>query len=385
MMASDRYAGQSVSRREFLVLAGTAGAAALAGMFVGKDDLKVASAESTQTQTVTDMGGTEVEVPVEPSKFADAWYAHNEIVIMLNNAEGLVATHCTPDFFPWMYRVCPNMYDAVSTFGDDFNYEELVSLAPQVVFDSSDSMRDKLSDLGIPLVNTLFLTFDDMQKSVSLTAQVLGGDAPEIADRYNAELSETLASITEITDKLSEEERPKVLHGDSVYSLKVDGPGTLIDVWISTCGGRIANSDMADGQADADVSLESIIGWNPDVIITAQPEEVDEILNDPDWASITAVKNGDVYVNPCGVFPWDRYGVEELLQVQWVANLLHPDLFPDLDIRQKVKDFYSTYLRYDLTDEEVELIMGAQNPPEDGAAAASSEADSAADGEDSTK
>jgi iron complex transport system substrate-binding protein len=379
-MAQDLLQSKGITRKNFLALAGVAGvAAAAAGYLAGGNTQGAQAAESGETQTVTDMGGTEVEVPVEPTKFADAWYAHNEVTIMLNNAEGLVATHCSQESFPWMYRVCPNMSNALVTFGDDFNYEELVALGPQVVFDSKDTMRDKLTEVNIPLVNCMFSTFDAMEQSITLTAQVFGGDAPAIAEKYNAELEQTLSDIKAITDGIADEDRPSVLHGPSVYTMNLDGTGTIIDDWISVGGGVNANPESTTGNANAQFSLEQIIGWNPDYIITGKPEEVDEILNDPDWASITAVQNGNVYVNPKGVFGWDRYGVEELLQIQWVANLLHPDLFPDLDIQTKVKDFYTTYLRYDLTDEEVELILGAQNPPEDGAAAASSETDSAAD------
>ena len=48
--------------------------------------------------------------------------------------------------------------------------------------------------------------------------------------------------------------------------------------------------------------------------------------------------------------------------MQWASHLLHPDLFPDLEIEQKVKDFYKTYLGYELTNEEVALIMAGKDP-----------------------
>ena len=48
--------------------------------------------------------------------------------------------------------------------------------------------------------------------------------------------------------------------------------------------------------------------------------------------------------------------------MQWASHLLHPDLFADLAIEQKVKDFYSTYLGYALTDDEVSLILAGKDP-----------------------
>jgi iron complex transport system substrate-binding protein len=356
-----------LTRRNFVQVAGAA-AVALAGagiLGVNTGRAETASDAAAETQVVTDMAGNEVTVPTNITKFADAWYAHNEVSIMLTNDEGIVATHCSEENYPWMYRVCPNISGATATFGDDFNYEDLVALNPQVVFDSKEDMRDKLTELGIPLVNCSFKTYEEMEQSVTLTAQVFGGDAVAIAEKYVAELEQTVADVKAKTDELSDDDRPSVLHGASVYTFTLDGTGTIIDTWINAAGGKNANTESTTGNAQAEFSLEQIIEWNPDVIITGKPEEVDQILNDESWASITAVQNGAVYVNPKGVFGWDRYGVEELLQVQWAAALLHPELFPDLQIEDKVKAFYKDYLRYDLTDAEVEAILGAQNPPED--------------------
>ncbi|OLO75450.1 Fe3+-hydroxamate ABC transporter substrate-binding protein, partial [Actinomyces oris] len=118
------------------------------------------------------MAGKQVEVPTNPTAYADGWYAHNEVTIMLTGAKGLVATHCDPKKFPWMYKVCPNMSKATSTFGDDFNFEDLAALNPQVIFDSKETLRDKAKEVGIPVVNCMFQTYEDMKKSITMTAQV---------------------------------------------------------------------------------------------------------------------------------------------------------------------------------------------------------------------
>lgn len=359
-----------LSRRSFLQLAGVAGATlAMGGMLggcaqggSGDSSDETNGSEEPSTQTVTDMNGTSVEVPVNPTKYADGWYAHNEITIMLTGAEGLVATHCAPKDYKWMYKVCPNMSNATATFGKDFNFEDLAALEPQVVFDSSESLREKCDEMGIPLVNCLFSTFDEMKQSIELTAQVYGGDAPEIAKRYNADLDQVLADVRAKTDGLADADRPRVVHGNSVYTLTIDGTGTIIDDWIKAAGGTNAVTESTTGNAQAQFSLEQLIAWNPDVIITGKAGEADQILADPNWASIEAVKNKRVYVNPKGVFGWDRYGVEEILQVQWAAALLHPELFEDLKIEEKVKAFYKDYLSYDLTDDEVALILAAKDP-----------------------
>lgn len=353
-----------MSRRDFLKIAGIAAAAIAAGGALPgcSESNTTEAAGGNGTQTVTDMGGTEVEVPLNPAKYADGWYAHNEIAIMLTGAEGLVATHCAEKDYKWMYRVCPNMKGATATFGKDFNFEELAALEPQVIFDSTDSLRDKAMEAGIPLVNCSFKTFDEMKKSIELTAQVLGGEAPGIAERYNGELDQVLADIKAKTDGLSESERISVMHGASVYTLTIDGTDTIIDDWIKASGGRNAVTESTKGNAQAQFTMEQIMVWDPEVIITGKADEVDKILNDSNWASVKAVRDKRVYVNPKGVFGWDRYGIEELLQVQWAAATLHPGLFEGLDIADKVRGFYRTYLGYELSDREVELILAAKDP-----------------------
>ncbi|MBR2836090.1 MAG: ABC transporter substrate-binding protein [Coriobacteriales bacterium] len=353
---------QGLTRRVFLKMAGAAGLA-LAGACIAQGSQNEAVAGEAETITITDMGGTEVTVPTNVERYADAWYAHNEVTVMLDNAEGLVATHCNPKSYKWMYRVCPNMENALSTFGDDFNFEELIALEPQVIFDSKDSLREKCNEVGIPLVNCSFHTYEEMEQSIEMTAKIFGGEAPAIAERYIADLHKAVEEVTAVTDKLSDDERPSVLHGPSVYEYNLDGTGTIIDTWINAAGGKNAVVADTKGTADAEFSMEQIIAWNPDVIITARAGQDEKILNDPNWASIKAVQEGRVYVNPRGVFSWDRYGVEELLQIKWAAAILHPELFPDLDIVQEVKDFYSTYMRYELNDEEVETILMNVDPP----------------------
>lgn len=307
------------------------------------------------------MAGNDVTLPTDITAYADGWYAHNEISIMLNGAKGMVATHCTPKNWPWMYKVCPEMNNALSTFGTDFNFEDLAAQNSQVVFDSSDSLRDKCDEVGIPLVNCMFNTFEKMEDSIRLTASVFGGDAVDIANSYCDELESTLSDVKGKTDGLSEADRPKVMHGNSVYGMILDGTGTIVDTWIQACGGINAVQENTNSPQQT-FSMEQITAWNPDVIITARADEVDKIKQDPNWQSITAVQNGQVYVNPKGVFGWDRYGAEELLQITWASHLLHPDLFDDANVEQRVKDFYHTYLHYDLSNHEVDLIMNAQNP-----------------------
>src|SRR5262249_51926502 len=149
---------------------------------------------------------------------------------------------------------------------------------------------------------------------------------------------------------------PSVVHFEKLQPLRVDGRTTIIDNWITLAGGRNGAAELEGNQKE--ISIEQLLIWDPDVIIVgATVPEVEQLKADPRWAKLKAVQNGRIYVNPKGVFPWDRYGPEETLQVQWAAKTLHPDLFKDVDVEAELKAFYKTFFRYDLTDDDVRSIM----------------------------
>ena len=57
-------------------------------------------------------------------------------------------------------------------------------------------------------------------------------------------------------------------------------------------------------------------------------------------------------------FSWmDRPpSVNRFLGVQWVANLLYPDVY-DIDLAETTKEFYKLFYSVDLTDDQVSDIL----------------------------
>ena len=73
-----------------------------------------------------------------------------------------------------------------------------------------------------------------------------------------------------------------------------------------------------------EINAKEIPNMNPDVIIIGRvkvPGILQKIYENPIYAGTKAVKNKRVYVNPTGVFSWDRYGAEEALQILWAAKI----------------------------------------------------------------
>jgi iron complex transport system substrate-binding protein len=245
-------------------------------------NVSASNSESGESRTVTDSSGRQVQVPLKVERVADTWMGHNEVLAMLGADDRIVATMFSPQKRPWMYKVCPAFNNA-TTLSPTYDVEALLATKPDVVFmPKSDKNIEKVSSLGVSVVQVSFTDFNSMKKCILETANVLGDEeALERAQKYNTYLDNKLESIRNISSKIPYDERPKVLHLVSLSPLCVDGGGTAISAWIEAAGGVNAAEEVKSGIMQ-EVSMEQILKWNPDVIIlsvNAKFEEKEKIMN----------------------------------------------------------------------------------------------------------
>lgn len=315
-------------------------------------------------QTVTDDSGQRVEIKRLAQHIADAWFAHHSLLMTLGAGDRIVATVNHPADRPWMFKVQPSLNQALQAHGKTFASEALVVRHVDAVFvPANDPDAESYRLAGIPVLAMNFDDFDSMKRSLVTTAQVVGTPAAASrAQAYNHYLDEQIAAVRAKTAGLTDAQRPRVLHIQSLHPLKVDGRNTLIDTWIKLAGGRNVASGINGNMQP--ISPEDVIRWNPDVIIIgAGAGTLDGSDDGKLFASVSAVQHHRVLQNPSGVFPWDRYGTEVALQIQWAAKQLHPTLFPQLDMVTATQAFYRQFYDYPLSASDAQRILQAL-PPE---------------------
>lgn len=321
------------------------------------------TASAAIARTVTDDVGNTVTVPQQARRIADAWYAHHSLLMTLGAGDRIVATVNHASDRPWMFKIQPSLHQALAVHGRTFNSEALLAAKVDAVFvPAQGADADAYRRAGLPTLVMRFDDFPSLQRSLLTTAEVVGTpQARQRALAYNAYLHQQIAAIQAKTAGLKESQRPRVLHIQSLHPLKVDGRNTLIDTWIRLAGGRNAAAEV-DGNMK-EISPESVLFWQPDIIIIGAGAGT---LADSDYAalfaSLRAVKQHQVWQNPAGVFPWDRYGTEAALQIQWAAKLLHPQRFPQLDMVKTTRDFYQRFFDYPLNADEAQRILQAKSP-----------------------
>lgn len=308
-------------------------------------------------RTLTDMSGAEVELPNTPTAIADLWFAHNEILVMLGAADKIKVTAENPKDSPWLFKIAPVLRAAqTGVRPETANPEALLARKIDLVFVPQKATAETLRRVGLPTLNAAYMTLPDMLRSLDITAQALNTpEARTTATHYRAQMEHMLTLLQQRLPATVP--RPRVLHIARLNPLQIDGAGTLIDSWVQAAGAQNAATVSGNHRP---VSFEQIAAWNPDIIIlgaTAGLPGKDDPLR-----TLPAFQSGHWAVNPQGVFSWDRYGCEELLQLEWAAKLFHPTLFADLPMKQDVQKFYQTFFHYTLTDDETARILTARPP-----------------------
>lgn len=265
------------------------------------------------------------------------------------------------------YKSLPNVGGQQA--GNTLNYETFLSMNPDIIlfaFAPGINPNTKIEDLEQKLYPIPVVAVSDATDVLSYSSEIeflgqLFGKEEQAADliRYYDELFQKVNSTVK---KIPTEERVRVYYAEGPDGLKTDPAGTACAQLITLCGGENVATVPAKGQGGmSPVSLESVVSWNPELILAGDSKFYDSIYTDPNWQDIDAVKNKRVYLIPNQPFGWiDRPpGVNRIIGIPWLAKVLYPDLFTDIDLPAYIKEFYSKFFHYYLTDDEVNTIISS--------------------------
>lgn len=312
--------------------------------------------EESGARTITDMDGDVIELPDEVNKVAVlGWPAGEAIIIMLQGQDKLASISTTNCSNTYILNIWPEMADLVITPDvSEGNVEELLALGVDLVF--GISTYDYIADAGIPVLTIDYSSPDTITESIVMMGEALGGTCYERAQSVREYYNDNLEMLTAVTDTLTDEERPRVYYAANGL-LNTEGSGSITNYWMEAAGGiNVATENGIEGTF-IDISAEELLEWDPDVIILRDASFYEEIYADPVLSTLSAVRDGKVYVAPKGVYNWAVRASEAAIMPLWAATVISPDLFPDLDIEQETWDFHNTYYGMDLTDDEVFDIL----------------------------
>ena len=331
--------------------------------------LTPSTVENSGSKNITDMIGRAIEIPNSLNKVVATSPPMTTVVYMIApeklTALNFVWTDDEKVYVPSKYHGLPNIGGWYGT--QDGSYEEFIASEPDIVIESIDeggdgdlsTVNERQSKFGkIPVIAVNDTTsVEKVDSSISFIGEVIGaqGNAKKLTDFNDKYLDEVHKKSSQISDKKN------VYYAEGNDGLKTNPSGSVHGQLIDLVGGNNVANSLSQGNTSSgvQVSIEQVISWNPDVIITTDPDFYAKVYNDSNWQSINAVKNHEVYLSPQSPFKWfDRpVGANMIIGVPWTAKVIYPDQYKDIDMVGATKEFYSNFYHYDLSDNQAKQIL----------------------------
>lgn len=329
-----------------------------------------ATQETAETREITDMAGRKVTVPT----------AENiKSVFSAGPVAAIFLYMVAPDkLLGWNYElndveksIILDKYQDLPNFGmgDAVNYEAVIAANPTIAINSgkiNDAMVsdcDALSEsLGIPVV-AVDNELNNSAEAFRFMGELLGVE--DHAEELAQYAEQVFTDINALSD-IPEEKKVSVYFGNGEDSLETAPRGSqhaqILDVINAV---NVADLELGDGSR-VQISAEQLLAWDPDVIVVNGEPKADksgssaaeDILSNPDYASLKAVQDQKVYGTPNAPFSWvDRpAGPNRLIGMRWFSALIYPE-YIKCDINEEIHKFFDLFYHVDLSDEQLENVL----------------------------
>ena len=326
--------------------------------------------------TVTDDLNRTVEVSdtVNRTVVADIYPLAGSLALFLGGPEKIVGIHPVSmaavkgrllgELWPEMTKI-----DTSFMKGSEINVESLLALKPDVVFVNANNRNliKRLDALGIAAlaVSTnkknydVLATFEDWMKIL----QSVWPDK-KIAHAAKIETDAIVKLVKDRTASLKTKKRIFFLVNYDARRIVTSGRRFFGQYWADMINAvNVAQSITAES-ANAVVNMEQVYTFDPDVIFItnftkAAPQTLyGNELND--WSSVKAVRDKAVYKMPLGIYRSYTPAADSPLTLLWLAKTTYPELFADIDMVARAKDFYQNVFGIALTDEQAHSLYGQQ-------------------------
>lgn len=260
-------------------------------------------------------------------------------------------------FFAERYARLPEL-GRLTGRGNTANVEVVLAAKPDLIVDVGStgpglvSLAEQVqAQTGIP-----YALFDGRIEATPATLRALGKlmgnerEAGDLAIWYETQLSEARQRVARAGG------RPRVYYGRGPAGLQTGGKGSINVEVLEFLGAHNVAADARAGLVI--VPFEQVLLWDPEVILTTDPNFQQLARSDRRWRTVTAVERQRVHLSPQLPFGWFDFppGANRLLGIWWAGKLLYPQAF-DVDLRAKVVEFHRRFYHQEPTPAQLDLLV----------------------------
>lgn len=322
------------------------------------------SAASAQTRAFIDDAGRTVEVPERIERVMAAGPPASVLLYALapDRMAGWVMKlpQDALAFVGARWRDLP-VHGRLTGRGGTANIEAVLAMKPDLIVDvgvvdaTYASLADRVQEqTGIP-----YVLLDGRFGNTAQTLRTLGAlvGEEEQAAALAAYADEALAALAATVARVPPQERPRVYYGRGPQGLETGLAGSINAEMLEVAGAiNVAASAGSGGLAN--VSVEQVLAWKPDVVLALDPAFHASVRGDPMWSQVPAVAAGRVHRVPTLPFGWFDAppGVNRLMSAWWLAQVLYPGA-TDVDLGARTREFYRLFYHVELDDAQVETLL----------------------------
>ncbi len=216
--------------------------------------------------------------------------------------------------------------------GADIHIEKLLALQPDAVITwaAHPELVTFMADKGLKVVAFQPRSIAEVYHDLRVQAGIAG--TPDAAESV-------IAAMTQLIAQVQERVKP------------ITAPKTVVWLWgkpTQIAGGEGVSNDLLSkinvinpgdqlGTTNPDVGLERMVRFNPDVILiwAYAKYEAADLLNNPQWRTVSAIKQRQVFKAPIT----GTWGPRVAPLLLWAAAQVYPERFADLDIAAEIQRF----------------------------------------------
>jgi iron complex transport system substrate-binding protein len=325
-------------------LAGAPPVSATGGAVSALDATAPANTTSCAPVTINQTDGTPITLPCKAERLIVANSDAAEMLIAFGAADKIVGVDESTFSVPYIMNKIPN----ATSIGnwETPNIEQILALHPDAVI-SYSSYKPKNID-QITAANITVISLDCYQLStLASDARAIGTltGTSDTADDYAQMVNGTINQVNARVKTLPADEIPSVyFEGYTDYTAESNGSGSN-ELLVAAGGRNIAGN-----------SSTSYMTVSPEWLVAQQPQYVMKVVASSDnrkltdvvatlrartgWSTIPAVQQNHV-----NAFDSDlAYGPRAYIGLVYMAQILHPNTFPDMNPREMLDAYAGQYV-----------------------------------------
>lgn len=325
---------------------------------------------SSAVRKIKDLAGNEVDIPavkdiknvviVSPPLMSFVL----ETIPSTDMIVGINSRSFTTSNAQIIEKVFPNWQSVNTSFidaGFTVNKETLLNLEPDIIFYYGNVQRKGIGEVAIPCVDFRLASNNPQEVSIAwdrLLREIF--DLPASGGQQEA-WDNTGSKISNLLSNQDREKTALCIFSNVAGTITVCGTDafdTYAQSFFELAGIRNIASDI---EGTAEVSMEQIYEWNPDLIFVFQDVPAKRILDNSidgqDWSALNAWKNKAVYDIPRTTYSWIIPSADAALMPLWLVSKAYPNLLSEQEMRTEITEYYRTNYDIYLSENNIDSIL----------------------------